>query len=120
MATVAREAGRRVLLVEDEYFIADDMARAFEAEGVDVVGPVGSLEEAMLLIACDNPLDGAVLDINLHGDMVFPVADALAERGIRFVFATGYDRSMIPERHAHVPRCEKPIAPAKVARSLFS
>jgi ActR/RegA family two-component response regulator len=105
MATEQQEATRRVLLVEDEYFIAADMARAFAARGVEVVGPVGNLDEAMQVIDVEDRLDGAVLDINLHG--------------VPFVFATGYDGSMIPERFADVTRCEKPIEARKVARALF-
>ena len=114
-----QEAGRRVLWVEDEYFIADDMARAFEAEGVEVVGPVGDLKTAMQLIEDDGPIDGAVLDINLHGEMAFSLADALVARGVNFVFATGYGSDIIPERFAQITRCEKPVEPSKVARSLF-
>jgi len=113
------QTSRRVLLVEDEYFIADDMARAFEARGIEVVGPAASLEDAFTLLSGAAPLDGAVLDINLQGEMAFAVADALLHRGVPFVFATGYDREIIPERFAHVTRCEKPVDPSKLALSLF-
>jgi len=119
MSQAGEMTGRTVLLVEDEYFIADDMARAFEARGVDVLGPAGSMEDALRLIHGAERLDGAVLDINLQGEMAFPIADALHERGIPFVFATGYDRDVIPERFSHVIRCEKPVEAAKVTHSLF-
>ncbi|HEV7251862.1 MAG TPA: response regulator [Mesorhizobium sp.] len=119
MSQAREDASRTVLLVEDEYFIADDMARAFEAQGVEVLGPAGSMEDALKLIEGADRLDGAVLDINLQGEMAFAVADALHNRGVPFVFATGYDRDVIPERFAHVIRCEKPVEPAKVTRSLF-
>ena len=51
--------------------------------------------------------------------MAWPVLDALAERGVPVVFATGYDAASIPDRYAGIPRCEKPVDPSKVARALF-
>jgi DNA-binding NtrC family response regulator len=119
MTTAEQGTSRRVLLVEDEYFIADDMAQAFEAKGLHVIGPVGTLQEAMGLIENDGPIDGAVLDINLRGEMAFPLAVALYERGVPFIFATGYDRGVVPERFADVKHCEKPIDASLVTRSLF-
>jgi CheY-like chemotaxis protein len=113
-------AGRRVLLVEDEYFIADDTARIFEAGGAEVIGPVASMDEALALVADTPRLDGAVLDINLQGEMAYLVADALAQRGVPYVFATGYDETSVPERYAAVIRCEKPVDPQKIAKALFA
>ena len=112
-------AGRCVLLVEDDYFIADDLIRTFEASGAEVVGPVASVAGALDLIAATERLDGAVLDINLQGEMAYPVADALVARGVPFVFATGYDEASIPARFAHIIRCEKPVESEKIARALF-
>jgi CheY-like chemotaxis protein len=112
-------AGRRVLLVEDEYFIADDMAQGFREKGTDIVGPAATVADALDLIAKAGQLDGAVLDINLRGEMVFPVADALEARKIPFLFATGYDQAVIPLRFRHIVRCEKPLELAQVARILF-
>lgn len=120
MATNSRLAGRRVLLVEDEYFIADEMACSFEASGAEVVGPVGSVQSALDLIAEAERLDGAVLDVNLRGDKSYPVADSLLARGVPFVFATGYDAISIPARYAHVTRCEKPVDPEKIGKALFA
>lgn len=117
MTTTRALAGRRVLLVEDDYFIVDDMVQAFQAEGVQVIGPVASVDEALDLIATER-LDGAVLDVNLQGDLAYPVADALIARGVPFVFATGYDAASIPPRYAGVARCEKPVEPARVAQLL--
>ena len=112
-------AGSRVLLVEDEYFIADDLIRAFESNGAQIVGPVATVDDALELIEKTDRLDGAVLDVNLHGEMAYPVADVLLARGVRFVFATGYDRASVPERYAHICRCEKPIDAGKVVHALF-
>lgn len=111
--------GRRVLLVEDEYFIADDMARTLRASGAQIVGPVASVGGALDLIEETERLDAAILDLNLQGEMAFPIADALLARNVPFIFATGYDQSSIPAAYTHVTRCEKPVLPEKVAEALF-
>ena len=112
-------AGRRILLVEDEYFIVDDMLRVFEESGAEVIGPAGSVADALGILAATPRIDGAVLDLNLRGEMSFPVADALEARGVPFVFATGYEQSVIPATYGHVPRCEKPVSPERIATTLF-
>jgi CheY-like chemotaxis protein len=109
---------RRLLVVEDDYLLADDLARFLEELGAYVVGPVGSIDDALALIASENDLDGALLDINLHGQHVFPVADALAAREVPFIFTTGYDRVAIPEAYADVPLCSKPTDALRLAQSL--
>jgi len=112
-------AGRRVLLVEDEYFIVSDLVRTFEASGAEVIGPAGSLEDALALVYNNSHIDAAVLDINLHGEMVYPVADELAGRGVPFVFASGYDKSAVPERYSRIKHCEKPVPPEAIAAALY-
>ncbi len=111
--------GRNVLVVEDEYFIADDMRRVFEENGATVIGPVGSVEDALAILSEAPPIDGAVLDINLRQTMVFPIADLLRQRGVPFVFATGYESIVIPERLRDAIHCEKPVEAARVADALF-
>ena len=111
--------GKRILLVEDEYFIVEDLARSFTQAGAIVVGPVATLSEALRLVASSGTLDGAVLDINLQGEMVFPLADVLMTRGVSFVFSTGYNREAIPSRFENIPQCEKPVGPEQVAKALF-
>jgi CheY-like chemotaxis protein len=112
-------AGRRVLVVEDEYFIANDMAAALEECGAEVVGPSASVADALHLIRNCGPLDGAIIDINLQGELAFPVARALSMCHVPFVFATGYDALVIPEPFQNILRCEKPVDFAKVASALF-
>jgi DNA-binding NarL/FixJ family response regulator len=112
-------AGRRVLLVEDEYFIISDLVRTFEASGAEVIGPAGSLEDALALVYNNSHIDAAVLDINLHGEMVYLVADELAGRGVPFVFASGYDKSAVPERYSRIKHCEKPVPPEAIAAALY-
>jgi CheY-like chemotaxis protein len=112
--------GRRVLVVEDDYFLADDMRAEFERAGAEVLGPVGRVKDALDLLATCERLDGAILDINLSGETVYDVADALEARSIPFVFATGYDPEIIPPQYASVMRYEKPVEPMKVGKALFS
>jgi DNA-binding response OmpR family regulator len=112
--------GSRILVVEDEYLLADDLSNALCDAGAEVLGPIASVEEATTFIAGESSIDAAVLDVNLRGDMVFPVADALRARGIPFAFATGYDQWAMPERFADAPRVEKPFKSSKVAAVLGS
>lgn len=109
---------RRVLVVEDEYFLADDMARALRSLGAEVVGPAPTRTKALALLASGERVDAAVLDINLRGEAVFPVAEALTTRGVPFVFATGYDQSQVPASFQDVPRWEKPFDAGKLATML--
>ena len=108
---------RRVLVVEDEYFVADDIARALGRLGIDVVGPVADASTAIELVEVEE-IHGAVLDINLKGEKVYPVADALRVRGVPFGFATGYDRSVLPSGYRDVPRWEKPFDTEKLAADV--
>ncbi|WP_232630296.1 response regulator [Methylobacterium sp. Leaf118] len=111
--------GRTVLVVEDEYFIADDMRRVFERNGAQVLGPVGSVDDALAVISESPRIDGAILDINLRETMVFPVAEALRARGVPFVFATGYEETAIPPHLRDAVHCEKPVEATRLAEILF-
>jgi DNA-binding response OmpR family regulator len=112
-------SGRRLLVVEDDYMIAADLASALQEYGAHVIGPAGSIENAMDLLAADYSIDGAVLDLNLRGKRSYPVADALRAREVPFIFATGYDAWTIPDVYADVPRVEKPVNTRALAQ-LFS
>ena len=111
-------ARKRILVVEDDYLVAMDIARALERAGAEVVGPAPAVEAALDALEQTMP-DGAILDINLGGEMAFPVADALMARGVPFIFATGYDAQVIPVRFTHVKRCEKPMASEQICAALF-
>jgi CheY-like chemotaxis protein len=111
---------RRVLIVEDEYLLADDITVAIEGAGAVVLGPVPSIDGALALIASEPQIDFALLDVNLRGDFVFPVADALMARDVPFAFATGYDEWALPERFADVPRIEKPLKANRLLSTLSS
>lgn len=108
-----------VLVVEDEFLIADDIAFAFARLGIKTVGPAKTVRRARELIEGNQHLDGAVLDINLRGELVFPLADLLRERGVPVIFATGYDQQSIPQEYRNIPRYEKPLNYQKIVEALF-
>lgn len=108
----------RVLVVEDEFYIADELAVAVSARGLDVVGPVATVREAYAIIMSER-IDAAVLDVNLRGEPITPVADALASRRIPFFLATGYDIEALPERYRQFPLWEKPIRVHDLADAIL-
>lgn len=110
--------GRKVLVVEDEFLLADDLARSLEEIGAVVVGPVRTVSAALALIESEPALDAALLDVNLGREKVFAVADALEALRVPFCFTTGYETSLIPERFAGVTRFEKPLNPEIVTRAI--
>lgn len=110
--------GSRLLIVEDEYFLAQDLADYFESLGADIVGPAGTVQDALRLLE-GAQIQGAILDVNLRGERVYPVADVLLQRGVPFVFASGYGGELEPQAYADVPRCIKPINSKILARTLI-
>jgi CheY-like chemotaxis protein len=111
-------SSRRVLVVEDSALIALDLEQTLLDCGVTVVGPFGSVRGALPFAG--NGLDAAVLDINLGEEDVFPVADALADAGIAFMFLTGHSDSKLPARHRGRPVVRKPYSPSQLATMLLS
>jgi DNA-binding LytR/AlgR family response regulator len=102
--------GRRILVVEDDYLIAETLRELLEQNGAQVVGPIGSLEEALAFVQGNSSsIEAAVLDVNLHGKKSYPIADVLMARDIAIVFATGYGPGAIDAAYRRFPRCEKPI-----------
>lgn len=112
-------AGKRVLIVEDDYFIAFDMAEDFARLGAVVLGPVSSVAEALRLLAGPDAVDGAMLDVNLVSELVFPLAEALRERGIPFAFATAYEQQLVPAAFRDAPFHHKPVDAEHVALTQF-
>lgn len=110
--------GRRILVAEDEYMIADELAGVLGEAGAEVVGPVSRVREALDIVRSGGHLDGAVLDVNLVGEMIWPVAEALTARGVPVVLATGYDQGAIPADRASLPHCQKPVEARVIARAL--
>ena len=108
--------GKRVLVVEDEYLIASDLSRRLEALGARVAGPVATVDQALAL--AKEPLDAAVLDINLREVMAYPVARELERRRVPFVVTTGYEKTAIGEPCARMCTLEKPVAFEDLASAL--
>jgi two-component SAPR family response regulator len=111
-------SGRRVLVVEDEYFLADDIVQILKEMGARIVGPVGELEEATNLVNGDIAIDAAVVDVNLRTELAFPLARILRARKVPFVFTTGYDCSSIEQEFQDIQLWEKPLDLAAMARDL--
>ena len=107
-------SGKRILVVEDEYLIAMHLAVILKKLGLGVVGPFGSLENG-LAAAKDQHIDMAVLDVNLAGEMSYPIADALQARQVPFIFATGYDQSGWT---GNAPKVSKPYQASELANTL--
>jgi DNA-binding response OmpR family regulator len=97
----------RILIVEDEFFPAVLLEEDLRAAGWTTVGPYATLAQAMSAAETEK-FDLAVLDINLKGEMVYPLADELAARGIPFIFLSGYAGRDLPERFRGLPKLSKP------------
>jgi len=110
--------GYRVLIVEDEYLLAEELRHELTEAGAIVTGMASTVKDALALIDGGGELDGAILDVNIGGKPVFAVADRLMDLGVPFVFTTGYDESAIPPRFKHALIFEKPLDVAGVLRSV--
>jgi PAS domain S-box-containing protein len=111
------EAGNRVLLVEDEILVAMMMKDILTELGFSVVGPFSRLSEAMVA-AVHEDINAGIIDVNLGGEFVYPVADVLAARKIPFVFITGYGVESIDSRFGYVPIVKKPVQ-RQVLQKIF-
>jgi CheY-like chemotaxis protein len=114
---VSALAGRRILVVEDEMMVAMVLETMLDDAACRIVGPFGRLAQALASAQRDS-IDAALLDVNLHGEQVFPVADALAQRNIPFVFVTGYGAGGLPPRFKNRPALTKPYRVAAVLTAL--
>lgn len=111
--------GGRILVVEDDLLVVADLVDTLHSMGADVVGPIENIDKALERLDKLSGFVGAVLDVNVQGQMVFPLADELARRNIPFVFSTGYDDSSVPERYAAVSRFSKPANDHEIAARLL-
>lgn len=112
--------GRRVLVIEDEYFLADDIVRALTSLGARIIGPYGDLDEATDIVDRDVAIDAAIVDINLKNEMAFPLARVLRSRKVPFVFTSGYDRAWIEPEFQDVRLWGKPLDIKALTRELTS
>ena len=108
--------GMRVIIVEDAILLAMELEAGLAEAGVEVVGSAALVGEAMALV--DLPMDAAVLDCNLNGESVIPVAEALAARGVPFLFATGYGESRGAPEGFDAPIIRKPYDVAQITSAL--
>lgn len=106
--TVSSPARPRVLVVEDEYLLAMEIEEAVRALGGEVVGPVAKLDDGLAL-ASHETFDCAILDVNIRGGNVYPLADMLLERGLPVVLASGYSDWMLPQNLQGQQRLVKPF-----------
>ena len=115
--TEQESAGTRVLVAEDEFLVVLGLEEDLRAHGFVLVGPFATLAEVRVAVACER-FDMALLDINLGGEMIFPVVDDLKARGTPIIFLSGYNSGAVPERYRDSLRLDKPYDPARLIAAL--
>lgn len=115
---VERLFDRKILVAEDDYFAAFDIADFLERAGADIIGPVSNVVDAIDLVRRSVRIDWAVLDVTLQDDCCFALANALQSNGKPFLFVTGYDRQELEKRYPGVPVLEKPISYEALLQAL--
>jgi two-component SAPR family response regulator len=117
IATAKDLNGLLALVVEDEFLLALSLEDDLLSAGCSILGPFSSLSSATEALRTKQ-FDVAVLDVNLNGEMVFPLADEMAGRAIPFVLLTGYLSTDLPERFRKVPQVSKPYAQASLIEAV--
>ena len=112
--------GRRVLIVEDESLVAMLLETILEDMGCTPVGPASNIDDGLAMVADSEHLDAALLDVNVAGRQVFPVAEALKARGVPFVFSTGYGEGGLPDEWRGQSTIQKPFTEAAVRDALMA
>lgn len=112
--------GLLVLIVEDELLVSMVLADLLDEFGCTVAGQAATVSEALDRIETGDDFDAAILDVNIGGDKVFPVADLLTRRGVPFVFSTGYGPADLAQRYPGRPLLHKPYRPEALATVLES
>ena len=111
--------GRRVLVVEDESLVAMLLETILEDMGCSPVGPVATVDEGLAMVAAETSLDAALLDVNVAGREVFPIAEALKARGVAFIFSTGYGEGGLPDAWRGQPTVQKPFTESAIRDALL-
>ncbi len=109
----------RVLIVEDESLVAMLLETILEDMGCTPVGPASTIDEGLALATGAEPLDAALLDVNVAGRQVFPIAEALKARGVPFVFSTGYGESGLSDEWRGHPTVQKPFTESAIREALM-
>ena len=112
--------GRRILIVEDESLVAMLLETILDDMGCAVVGPESNIDDGLISATTEGALDAALLDVNVAGREVFPVAEALKARGVPFVFSTGYGEAGLPDHWRGHPTIQKPFTEAAVHEALMA
>ncbi|MFJ6023665.1 response regulator [Brevundimonas sp. NPDC092305] len=112
-------SGRRILVVEDESLVAMLLETILEDMECVPVGPVSSVADALKTVDEEDALDAALLDVNVAGTYVFPVAEALKAKGVPFVFSTGYGEGGLPDEWRGQPTIQKPFTEDTVRQALM-
>ena len=111
-------SGAKVLVLEDETLVSMMVEDMLLDLGCEVVGPFAKLDQALAFVDGDGQIDAALLDVNLGGVRSFPMAEALAGKGVPFVFTTGYDESGLPDIWRGRPTLRKPFMMGEMAEAL--
>jgi predicted TIM-barrel fold metal-dependent hydrolase len=109
-------SSKRLLIVEDEYFLAAEAGRELRKLGAILIGPIDNIPHALELIE-SRQVDAAILDLRLDADLAFPIAEALEELGLPYVFATGHNP---PVAFTGFILCDKAVEIEHIAKALFS
>ena len=112
-------AGRRILVLEDEFFLCDDICRQIDDCGGVVVGPAPTLDGGYALLQNEPLPDGSILNIRLGNELSYPLVDDLLAAGVPVIFASSEDKASIPKEYASIPLVPKPINLMIVAEKLF-
>ena len=116
---MSQKLSGRVLIVEDESLVAMLLETILEDMGCTPVGPASTIDEGFALATGAEPLDAALLDVNVAGRQVFPIAEALKSRGVPFVFSTGYGESGLSDEWRGHPTVQKPFTEAAIREALM-
>jgi DNA-binding response OmpR family regulator len=107
----------RVLIAEDEFLVSVQLEEDLRSAGCSILGPFSTLEAATRASHSER-FDLAILDINLNGRRVYPLADELSARGVPFIFLSGYIATDLPERFRGMPHITKPHEPAALLKEI--
>jgi CheY-like chemotaxis protein len=110
MGHVSPFGGKRVLIVEDDFLIAQDLRAVLRSAGYKVCGTVASSEAALRFLTFDEPPDGVLLDVSLRDSDASPVARLLVEKGVPFMLVTAYERQQLPSAMRDRPMLAKPYS----------
>lgn len=107
----------RILVAEDEYLLAAELSSTLRGAGATIIGPARDVPHALDLVA-RAPLDCAIVDMNLAGELGLALTDALEQAAIPYIILTGYDRAALPLRHDRAPFVEKPADLSQLLRMI--